>query len=83
MESIMPCPFCASESNQIIDWKVSVAGSNVGHTEQCVTCGNCGSRGPNEMTEREAISMWNMRRTEMPKTDYVPFGSAGLAGTWF
>jgi len=50
---LLPCPFCAEDKELHI-----VTNSVDGFTMQCLTCG---SEGPSESSESEAVTYWNRR----------------------
>lgn len=57
MTDLKPCPFCAS---------LNFIGIINIMDEYAVYCSNCGGRGPNEVSEKLAVKMWNLRRDKFP-----------------
>ncbi len=53
------CPFCNSQLAKVDSYR---ADTNDKHTEFAIRCGNCGASGPNDLTEKRAVNMWNLRR---------------------
>jgi len=53
--TLVPCPFC--KNDDILEF---VDLGFVGATYYCVTCQNCGSRGPNGATYQAAADAWNL-----------------------
>ena len=62
MQDRKPCPFCASPKTRIDEWPVAL------HTEYAGACEHCGATGPYDLGVSGAIEMWNLRRTEFPKS---------------
>ena len=71
-----PCPFCATDETQVVSWLVAGVGE---HREYAVTCRNCGSQGPNDLSESSAIGMWDMRRTQADLERELAFTRQQLA----
>lgn len=55
MTELKPCPFCGKDMQKH---------DSLGHDEHAVYCNNCGAIGPNEITQKNADEMWNLRRPE-------------------
>ena len=55
MSELKPCPFCGKDMQKrdILD-----------PGEYTVYCNNCGAFGPNDITQKRADEMWNLRRPE-------------------
>lgn len=60
MDNLKPCPFCAYDNADVIDWQA------LDHTEYAVLCLNCGAQGPNDLGKSGAREAWNRRRKEFP-----------------
>ena len=56
MEEMKECPFCGSIDTRIDLWHTA------GHTEFSVVCNDCSASGPYDLSERQAVAVWNMRR---------------------
>lgn len=55
---LKPCPFCAST-----EIRYSSEAAKTGLAENHVYwCGNCGAFGPNDISQKHARDMWNLRR---------------------
>ena len=56
-----PCPFCNSTNLKLESEWIDPDGL-YGHEEWIVWCRNCGAIGPNQLSDTEAMRLWNLRR---------------------
>lgn len=60
MDKTDKCPFCGSDLQSVVKNKY-YDGKYVDYHVMCQECGTCG---PSEPTEEEAVESWNRRFTE-------------------
>ena len=67
MDELKPCPFCGEASAIVVPTQLIKSGNEYAQGDHYIHCECCGTDGPPEPSEEEAIEAWNRRAEQVPE----------------